>query len=147
MKVIKGGIAPENSYVAGRLNAKSYKVGDILLISATKPRLPWYHRYAHKIAQLVIQNVERFRQYTDPHLVLKTLQAESGIGCEIIILKIPKVGFVEQRLPHSLSFERMEQGEFEETVKGLCRHIGEEYMGGMSPEQVQAMIEIMPEEI
>ena len=147
LRVIKGGFAPENSYVASRLRDKGYKIGDLLLASLTKPRLPWYHRYAHKIAQMVVANVERFSQYTNPHLVLKTLQAESGIGCEIIILKVPQVGFVEQRIPMSLSFESMEQGEFEEVVKGLCRHIGAEYMRGLTSEQVQELVDLMPDEV
>lgn len=147
LRVIKGGFAPENSYVASRLRDKGYKVGDVVLASITKPRKPGYNKYAHKIAQLCIKNTERFSQYTNPHLVLKTLQAESGAGCEIIILKVPQVGFVEQRIPLSLSFESMEQGEFEEVVKGLCRHIGAEYMHGMTPEQVQEMVEVMPDEI
>lgn len=141
-----GTIAPENSYVMGRMRSRGYRKGDILLIVATKPRKPGYHRYAHKIGQFLIVNTERFESYVDAHEVIKTLQVEGEIACDTLLIKAPNNAMYRHLVPKSLAFDRMDQGEFEEVVKALCRYISYEYFPTMDGGAVQKMIELMPDE-
>jgi hypothetical protein len=53
---------------------------------------------------------------------------------------------MQHYIPRSFSFESMDQGEFYEAVKGICRYIADEYWPDMTPEQVQEMAEVMPDD-
>jgi hypothetical protein len=44
-------------------------------------------------------------------------------------------------IPKSLSFENMDEGEFNETARSMCRFISEKYWPALTPEQVQTMAE------
>ena len=54
---------------------------------------------------------------------------------------------VVQRIPKSQSFESLSQDDFEAVYKAMCRHVGKTYFAGLSPDEVMAMIELMPEEV
>jgi len=59
---------------------------------------------------------------------------------------VPGVGTLVSKRPRSLAFESMEQGEFHECVRAMCRHIAETYWPHLTPEQVQEMAESFIEE-
>jgi hypothetical protein len=146
LRVIKGALQPADSLTEGRLRAKGYSVGDIVFAEIKKPRRPRFHRLAHAFGQMVADNIEEF-EGMDPHKVLKRLQWESGVGCETIGARVPGVGFVEVRIPQSLAFESMDDGEFAETFRGLARHVAETYWPDLSPEEIEQMAEVMPGEV
>lgn len=147
LRVIKGGLAPADGYTASRLREKGYRVGDVLLAELTKPRRPWFHKYAHKIGMLCVQNIEEFENLNG-HEALKKLQLDSCLRCERAIGIDPKTGeIMEVLVPESIAFDRMEDGEFTELVHGLCRHIVNRYWRSMSPEQVAEMAEQMPDDV
>ena len=56
------------------------------------------------------------------------------------------MGTLVSKQPRSLAFESMEQGEFFELMKSLCRHIAETYWSHLTPEAVQEMAESFVEE-
>lgn len=144
MIVQKGGLAPADGLSQARLRARNYHVGDQVFVEVKKPRNPKFNRKTHAFGQLVAENIEAFEGY-DAHKTLKRLQMESGVGCEEIFYQIAGEK-VLQRIPVSLSFESMEQGEFEEVFKGLCRHVAKNYWKGLDEDQISELAECMAEE-
>lgn len=146
LRVIKGGFAPADSLTAERLREKGYRVGDVLMAELRAIRNPRFYRLAHAFGKMCAENIEDFTGMT-AHNVLKRLQWESGIGCEEIGVKVPGVGYTLVRMPQSLSFASMDEGEFREVYGGLCAHVAQEYWLEMSAEKVEQMSDMMPEAI
>lgn len=138
MRVQKGGLVPADGLSQARLRARNYHAGDVVFIEVKKPRNPKFHRLVHAFGELVVENIEDFAGY-DPHRAIKRLQMESGVGCEEMLYKAAGQTIL-QRIPRSLSFESMEQGEFSEMYTALCRHVAEKYQH-IEVEELQLMIE------
>jgi hypothetical protein len=146
LRVVKGGFEPADGFTTKRLKERGYHVGDLLLADLTKARNPGFHRLAHRVGGLCKKNIESFSNLTE-HESIKRLQWESGIACDEMSANVPNVGMVPIKIPKSIAFDRMDEGEFQETMKGLCRHICETYWPDLTEEQVQEMAETMPEDI
>jgi hypothetical protein len=135
LRVTKGGLQPADKYAESRLREKNYRVGDVVGAQITKLRSPGTNKNAHAIGNLMVHQHEFFNNM-QAHTALKYLQIESGVACDIFgsgdkIIKVPR----------SLSFESMDEGDFYEAVKGICRHISENYWQGITPEQIQMQAE------
>ena len=145
LRIDKGCLRPADGLSQERLRERGYHVGDVVFATLVKPRSPGFHRLAHALGRLVAENIEDFEGMS-AHAVIKRCQLESGLGCEEIAYRVNGMSVI-QRIPMSMSFESMEEGEFREVFSGICRHIGKTYWGGLSADEVQAMIELMPTEI
>lgn len=141
LRVAKGALVPADGLSVDRLRAKGYHIGDIVFAEIKKPRNPGFHRLAHALGKLVGENIDSFAGMA-PHAVIKRLQCESGIGCEEIAYQI-KGMTVLQRIPVSLAFESMDNGEFSEVFAGMCHHLSSVYWPTATSEQIAAMIELM----
>lgn len=137
-------MVPGDGYTQKRLKERGYRVGDILLADLRKPRHPGFHRLAHRLGQLVAENIEAF-EGLDGHAALKRIQIEAGIGCDEIPLRLPVIGQITYRVPRSLSYASMDQAEFEKTIRGMSEYIAREYWPDLTPEQIEEMAEAMPE--
>jgi hypothetical protein len=138
LRVIKGGLEPADSYAATQLRNKKYRVGDVLGASLTKLRNTKFNRLVHKIGQLCAANIDAFNGM-DAHKVIKRLQLEGNIACEELAIVMPGVGMVTVKIPQSISFEAMDEAEFNEVAKALCRHIADRYWPGMDPERIEQL--------
>lgn len=138
MRIGKGVITPSDQLTVARLRNRGYHVGDLVFIEIKKPRNPGFHRLAYQLAGLVAENIDAFSGLK-PHAVLKRLQIESGVGCDEIGLRMPGIGPVMYRVPQSLSYESMDDGEFREVLQGFCRYIVSEYWPSVTPERIEAM--------
>lgn len=145
MKVSKGALIPADGYTTTMLRDRKYATGDIVSITISKCRNPGFHRLVHRIGGLCAANIEAFSGMK-AHQVLKRLQIEADIGCEHIMLKIPGLGAVEQRIPQSLSFDAMDEGEFRLIARAFCEHIAQQYWPDLSAEQVESMAKSFVEE-
>lgn len=152
MRIVKGGMQPADGFAQERLRARGYKIGDLVSITVKKTRKPWYHRMAHKLCGVVGVNVERFAPFVSPttgkadaHKVLKCIQWEADICCDHMAMMVPNVGMVQVRIPESISFESMEQGEFEEVYNSICQWVSTNYWPDLKPEQIEQMVSFMPE--
>ena len=117
MLVVKGGMVPADGYAASRLREKGYNVGDTLLATFVKPRNPKFHRLAHAFGRMCAENIDEFSRMS-AHDVIKRMQMEADIGCDMVDVTMPGVGSVEVRMPRSLSFASMGEGEFREVFSG-----------------------------
>jgi hypothetical protein len=122
------------------LKAKRLREGDKAFATIKKPRNPGFHRLAHAIGRLVVENIEGFEPLT-PHRALKRLQIESGAACEEVRID----GGYVCKVPMSLSYDSMDEGEFQQAVKEICAWISRRYWTSLTPEQIEAMADAMVE--
>ena len=145
LRVERGALVPADAHSQQRLRERGYRVGDVLAAELIKPRHPGFWRLAHRIGTLCVESIDAFQGLT-AHQAIKRLQVDAGVGCDITETEIPGLGVLLSKQPRSLAFESMEQGEFFELMKSLCRHIAEAYWPHLSAEQVQEMAESFVEE-
>ncbi len=145
LRVRKGGFDVADTLTAARLRQRSYQLGDLVFVEIRKPRNPKFHAFAHQLGVLCAENLEAF-DGMDGHSVLKRLQLESGVGCDELAIRAPGLGMLMHRIPRSLSFESMDEGEFREVMRGLSRHIAATYWTGCTPEQIEQMAGCMVQE-
>lgn len=145
MRITKGAIVPADQWAERALRERGYKIGDIVAAEICKARNPGFHRLAHQLGILVAENIEDFTGM-EAHSVLKRLQIESNQGCDEVLLKFPGIGPVVYRVPRSLSFESLDEGEFRGIITGMCRHIAATYWPSLTPEQIESMAGCMVSE-
>lgn len=96
-----------------------------------------FHRLGHAIGNLLVENVEAFRDM-DGHDALKKVQADSGVCCDVEKLVIDLGTFgrheVDRNIPRSLAFDELEEDEFAVFFNGICRFIDENYASVMTDE-------------
>lgn len=139
-RVTEIGLIPADRFAAGQWSSRNYRVGDILKVDATKLRNPKFNRLVHRIGQLVVANIDAFTGL-DAHTAVKRLQIEGKVACDEIGIMVPGYGMIIQLIPRSLSFESMDEAEFNEAARGICRTIAERYWPTLSPEAIESMAE------
>ena len=139
-RVGKGVLTPYDNATIEALRTRKYSVGDVLAAELSKPRNPRFHRLAHALGELVAGNIDSFKGMNG-HDVLKRLQIEGNIGCDEIALNFPGIGPCSYRIPRSLSFESMDQGQFGEVITAMCVYVADRYWPGVEPERIQNMAE------
>lgn len=141
-RVDRGCLVPADNYAASRLRERNYRVGDLLAAELVKPRNPRFNRLVHRIGQLVVANIEAFSGM-DAHKAIKRLQIEGKVFCEEIGIHVPGYGMLIQFIPRSLSFESLDEGEYQEAARGICRTIADRYWPNLSEKQIAEMAESM----
>lgn len=140
LRVDKGCLVPADNYAASKLRERNYRVGDLLAAELVKPRNPKFNRLVHRIGQLVVANIEAFAGL-DAHKAIKRIQIEGKVFCEEIGIHVPGYGMLVQLIPRSLSFESLDEGEYHEAAKAICRTISERYWTDLEPEAIEEMAE------
>lgn len=140
-----GAFRPADKFTQDRLKEKGFRDGDLAAATLHKPREYWQHKKAHVLGRLVAENIEGF-EGIDPHDVLKRLQVESGAGCEEIAVIFPGIGPCMYRVPLSLSYDTMDQADFDKVYSGFCQHIIGKYWLGMTEEQIEEMAKLIGEQ-
>lgn len=147
---------------------KRLRPGDRRRIEITAPRNPGFHAYAHRIAQIAIQNIDELG-HLDAHHLLKRLQAEAGVECDTVMLDA--TSFWEQvtemvctilpeshirrvldmigdllagqqfpvKWPRSLAFDSMDEDAFRALTLAICTHLSRRYWPSCTPEAIEAM--------
>lgn len=137
-----GTLVPADPYQSSICRERGYKVGDLLAAVLTKPRNPKFNRLVHRLGQLVVANIEAF-EGLDAHTAIKRLQIEGKIACDEIGVFVPGYGMLIQLIPRSLSFESMDEGEYNQAARGISHTIADRYWTAMSPEEIEQMAECM----
>lgn len=143
-RVDKGCLRPADAFTVAMLRARNYKLGDVLSAELKKARNPGFNNLAHKLGEMLAENIDAFTGL-DGHAVLKRLQLEGDIACDHMAILFPGIGPVEYRIPRSLSFDEMDEGEYRETVKRMCSHVSLTYWPKCSAEEIERMAELWVE--
>ena len=142
-----GVLLPADGFCQKRLREKGLKVGDMVTVQVRRMREYWYHKMVHLFGELVAQSIDDFRGMT-AHDVLKRLQAEAQIGCEAVSIRVMSTGeMAVMYYPRSLAYDEMDQDEFENVFTGFCQHVVEHYWPTLDLENIQALVEIMGEQV
>ena len=145
LRVIKGGFEPADRYAEAQLRNKKFKIGDVVRCDVRKLRNQKFNRLVHRIGRLVAANIEAFSGL-DAHTCIKRLQIEGRIACDEIGIMVQGYGMVIQFIPRSMSFDSMDQAEYHDCAKRICRLIAERYWQGLAPDQIAEMAESMVDE-
>lgn len=140
LRVDRGTLVPADSYAASKLRERGYKVGDLLSAELTKPRNPKFNRLVHRIGQLVVANIDSFSGL-EAHKAIKRLQLEGKVACDEIGYDVPGYGMLMQLVPRSLSNESMDEGEYQQAARGICRTIAERYWPNLDEDAIAEMAE------
>lgn len=131
---------PADNYAQTQLRNKKYKIGDLVKVHIHKLRNQKFNRLVHRIGQLVAANIEAFSGL-DAHTCIKRLQIEGRIACDEIGIMVQGYGIVIQFIPRSMSFDSMDEDEYHDCAKRICRLIADRYWQGLEPDQIEAMSE------
>lgn len=145
LRVQAGALVPADPYARGQLRARNLQTGQIVQAEIFKLRSKGFNRMAHRIGSLVAANIDAF-QGMDAHKALKRLQIESGVACDEIGISVPGFGMCIQKIPRSFGFESMDEDEYRDAVKGICRYVSDRYWPTVSPDRVEEMAESWVEE-
>lgn len=138
----EGTLAPDDDISRQTLRKRGFKVGDVLAADPKKPRSLHNWRRAHKLGQLLVENIEDFENM-EAHGALKRLQVEGDIGCERMAIKLPGFGVAFQNIPLSLNFSDMDDGEFQVIYGQFCQHVIDNYWRGMTQGQIEQMANLV----
>lgn len=145
LRVIQGGLVPADNYAQEQLRSKKFRIGDVVKCDVRKLRNQKFNRLVHRIGQLCAANIEAFSGL-DAHTCVKRLQIEGKIACDEIGIMIPGYGMVIQFIPRSLSFDSMDEAEYRDCAKRICRLIADRYWPDLEPNQIEEMAECFVEE-
>ena len=135
-------LVPSNEQTQAEVKRRSYKDGDVLANKLTKPRNPGFHRYAHYLGKLVVQNIDSFSHMSE-HSALKRLQIEGGIECEIFHVMDANGDAMEYKYPKSLSYESMDQIKFRDAVGAMMDYLIDAYWPAESHDSINNMMDQM----
>lgn len=145
-RVERGALVPASELAVQALRKKGLKIGDQVSVDIRRSRNPEFHRLAHVLGQMLVENLETFAGL-DAHAVLKRLQWESGVACDEMAVNVPNVGMVTVRIPQSLSFDTMDQGDFYALYTALCNHVRRTYWSALPEGEVERMAELFTREV
>lgn len=104
-------------------------------------------KQAHALAGFVRDNTEAFPPDMDTHAVLKRLQVDADIECDLVDeqAKIEGLGWIQikRKAPRSLSFESMTQQVWREVYKRFKDHCIHTYFPGWGPEEISQFEDIL----
>lgn len=143
-RVVKGALVPADPYQATKLRERGYRMNDLLAADLVKPRNPKFNNLVHRLGQLVVANIDAFAGM-DAHKAIKRLQIEGKVACDEIGIQTD-FGQMLYIVPRSLSFESMDEGEYQQAARGISRTIAERYWHGLTPEAIERMAECMIQE-
>lgn len=139
-RVVKGAIVPADQIAVEKMRSRGFKMGDILQADLVKLRNPAFNRLVHRIGALAAANIEDFERM-DAHETLKQIQLDGQIACSKQVIEMPTLGKCVVHVPKSLSFDSMDEGEFNETARAMCQYLVQRYWPSLTPDQVQEMAE------
>lgn len=123
------------------MKERGYRAGDDVRLEIKKPRNVKFHRLAHAIGNLLVDNVEEFVDLSG-HDALKRVQTESGVCCDALEIDLGPLGKASVNQARSLAFDEMEEDEFAKFFEGITAYIGTKYAHVML-EEVRAEFWLM----
>lgn len=125
-----GCLVPANMIDQRLLRERRFNVGKEIRAELKQSRNPGFHRLAHAIGNLLVDNVDEFHG-KGGHDALKKVQADSGVCCDVERLVIDLGTFgrheVDRNIPRSLAFDEMPEDEFRQFFDGVTQWIGDHY--------------------
>lgn len=126
-----GALVPAHPIDQRLMKERRFHVDREVRAELKQPRNPAFHRLAHAIGHLLVDNVDGFETLT-AHDALKRVQRESGTCCETMEIDLGSLGKVPVSVPRSIAFDEMPEDEFAELFKGVTDYIDANYQSAMT---------------
>ncbi|ULQ47414.1 hypothetical protein JN531_003815 [Flagellatimonas centrodinii] len=172
LRLIKGALVPADHVSVEMIRRRGWRVGDVLAADLSKPRNPQFNRLVHALGLMCADQIDDFAGL-DGHAVIKRIQIEGDIGCETVMVRAgglwaqvtdhvvrvlgesarPALVLIANlmgqtdipvRVPRSLAFSEMEEGEFHELYRRMADYIARTYWPDLDAPTIQDMAELMP---
>jgi hypothetical protein len=131
---------------ARAMKDRGYHAGTEVRAEMKKPRNPMFHRLAHAMGALMVDQHAAF-EGTSAHDALKRLQMESGAACEVVEYELPDgLGTLKRKEPRSLAFDEMDEGLFQEVMRTIVAHIRAKYWPELSEDAIAELIDMYDKE-
>ena len=156
LKVVKGALVPASDADVERLRRLNLSLNQTVYAELDWHRLPHDLRRIHRLGQLLVEQTDRFA-HMNAHQAIKTLQALSGAGCDVVSLKAGMLadltggeclGDPEELVavfqPWTLSPGRMSGAQFAELLDQLCRYVALNVWPECDPEDIASWTELVP---
>lgn len=140
-----GALVPSTQWDQRAMHDRRLKVGTQVRGRLEKPRNVKLHRLGHALCKFVAERVPGFED-EDGHKALKKLQRECGAYCEAIEIDLGPLGKVQATQARSVAFDEMDDDEFADLLKQISRHISANYLTTMTPDEIEAAVEMMVQE-
>lgn len=121
-----GALVPAHPIDRRLMKERRFHAGREVRAELKQPRNPAFHRLAHAVGHLLVDNVEAFRDM-DAHGAIKEIQAKTGVCCEPLEIDLGSLGKVTAQVPRSLAFDEMSEDEFAQLFEAITAYIGEHY--------------------
>jgi hypothetical protein len=118
-----GALVPAHPIDRRLMKERKFHVNREVRAELKAPRIVWQHRLIHKIGQLLVDEIEEFRDLNS-HEAIKRVQRASGVCCDEH--EIPGTG-ITVREAQSLAFDEMDASDFEHLFVGVTQYIGDKY--------------------
>lgn len=128
-----GALVPANAIDQRLLKERKFAVNREVRAELKQPRNPAFHRLAHAVGHLLVDNVDGFEGLS-AHEALKRVQREAGVCCEEMEIDLGTLGRVPVKVPRSLAFDELSEDEFRAFFDGITAYIGEHYTSVMLDE-------------
>lgn len=136
-----GALVPRYACDRRAMRERKYHVGLELRAELKAARNPGFHRLAHVIGALVVDQLPDFENL-DAHEAVKRLQRETGVCCETMQIDLGPLGKVPVTVPQSLAFDEMGQEDFERLVQAIFRLLASKYWPGMTQDAIENLVQM-----
>lgn len=136
-----GCLVPRYSCDKRIMRDRKLSVGTEVRAELRKPRNVAFHRLAHAIGALVVDQLPEFES-CDAHEAVKRLQRETGICCETMEIDLGPLGKAPVMVPQSLAFDEMDEADFQRLVQAIFRLLASKYWKGMSEEAIAELVDM-----
>jgi len=136
LRVQEGGRLVAASGFYERQLLERFHVGDLVKAELTKPRNPKHHRLVMSVVQMVLDNQDGLQTVDQ---LLTILKIKLGRCVPYVDAATGRAYYVVE----SISFDSMDQSEFEVFWNDLCKVVARDYFPTMTREQVAQLAERM----
>ena len=130
----------------GILASRKFRSDGRVRCEIKNPRHEGFHRLVHQFGTFLVMHVASYSNFIamngkpDSHAAVKECQARSGAGCERVTydMDVPGMGMmqVSRMEPRSISFDEMDEDEFESTFRQMMEYTAENDYPDLSPDKV-----------
>jgi hypothetical protein len=141
--VTENGFEVISPWTRQQLKDKGYRPGDDVGLEIYKVRNARFLNLVHQFAVVMSDNLDDFTGI-EAHKIIKRIQLEGGIACDEMALR-GDFGIVYHRVPQSIAFDQMEEGDFRTMFREMARYVSGKYWPSLRPEQIEQMAGFMPD--
>lgn len=139
---ILGALVPLTQWDRRAMRERKYHVGAEVRAELKRSRNVKFHRLTHALGALLVDRLESFAGL-DAHAALKRVQRECGSFCEETTVEVPGLGQLVMKLPRSMAFDELDEGEFQQLWQEITRYITAHYLPDLDPDALEAALELM----